>query len=170
MTTALAKVTWTPQALNGKLIAAAGLAARDAQRVAQIRNPAPSRIGVRLGRDLIGTSYRLYGTGPLAHLFEGGTSPHEEFPLYNAANAIQSGTFDLSAGSKKHFQSINRRTTAFGKTGYGAQYAFKFRTTGDFVRGVIHHPGMDAKPFIHPAGMLFPALYRRRAVTALAGF
>jgi len=157
---------------TAKVKAAGPVAARATQGEALARKPASS-IGVKLSGG--NGSWVLRGTGPLAHLLEGGTRPHEESTLYAASGAVQSGTF---SGGKKAFQALNRRTTTLNRSGYGANYAFKFRTDGRYVRGTIHHPGMDAQPFIHPAGAMFPAFYiaaargatRSFGVSAIRGF
>ena len=155
-------LTWNPTALNGALRSAFDVAARQTKALASARNPAPSRIGIRLSRR--GTNvYVLEGKGGLAHLFEGGVKPHTIAPLYYAAGAIQQG---FVPGTKA-MQAIARRTRRFDKGGGGANYALKFRTSGRYGRASVQHPGMRAQPYIHPAAAAFPTLYRRAATSAL---
>jgi hypothetical protein len=161
-------LSWNPSVITARLKIASAEAATDVQRLAIIegKRMAASNNVVKYPSRTGPYNWRLRATGPLAHFFEAGTNPHEESTLYAGSISVQSGTF---SGSKKAFQALNRRTTALNRTGYGgANYAFKFRTDGGFVRGTIQHPGQDATPFLHPAAAKFEPFLIARARRAFA--
>jgi hypothetical protein len=70
MTTAV--VTWRPEPMNARLVAAAPPARQDFARVAQIR--APRGVLVQVSGDSVGTQ------NPVGTFFEFGTKPHEIEP------------------------------------------------------------------------------------------
>lgn len=66
-----AKLTWNPTAFNQRLLAAFAQSVRDAQRAAQLRNPAPTKVGVTAVQTGP-TSAVLKTTGKLGPVFEKG--------------------------------------------------------------------------------------------------
>lgn len=147
-----AQVFWDDSPLKAAGVRAFVTAGRQARDVAKAGSHS-SRVarstsvrffsgGAATGMDIAGI---IRAANPLAHLFELGTKPHAIAPK----GSIIGVTTARGTLSK-------RRRGASSK----ARIAMKF-PDGGFARGVVRHPGMEAKPFLRPAAAAFPALYNR---------
>lgn len=89
---------------------------------------------------------------PLAHLFEEGANPHVIAPRNSLGSMIARGRTASTLRAGRAVRRTSRR-------GGGQGVALRF-PDGGFSRAPVDHPGMGASPFMKPAAMRWPALFR----------
>lgn len=159
---AVLETVWRFEPLTAKLKAAGTVAANASKAMAVAKNPAPTKIGIRL----TGTagSWVLMGTGGLAHIFEGGRQGG-----YVIQPGLSVSTKTSRSGVTRVRVSASRASRRAGRVGEQSNIAIRFnRGDGGFYRGPGFRGGaMRAEPYIGPAGAAFPAAYRAAASAAM---
>jgi hypothetical protein len=120
---------------------------KDAQAVAQAKNPAKGHIRISVPKlDPSGFAL-LKGLGPLAHLFEEGVKRHS-----------------IPVGKAK-VERFSRRGTSVRKKRGGKQ-ALKGASYEHPIKRAVEHPGMIAKPYMAPAAQAWAGYLYQRAASA----